>query len=100
MNSKDPGLDCYVVGNVARPLLSHGPKNSRTLRRTYMYIEAIQKFSEEAKNLDLSEAYKKARPAFTGKLERSFVLLKDKPGEELPMDTENVATGANAEPIK
>ncbi len=88
------------MGNVSRPLLSHGPKNSRSLRRTYMYIEAIQKFSEDTKNLDLSEAYKKARPAFTGKLERSFVLLKDKPGEELPMDTDTVATGANAEPLQ
>jgi hypothetical protein len=29
-----------------------------------------------------------ARPAFTGKLERNFILLKDKPGEEAPMDVE------------
>ncbi len=70
------------------------------MRRTYMYIEALQKFEADTKNLDLSEAYKKARPAFTGKLERSFILLKDKPGEEMPMDTESIATGANAEPLK
>ncbi len=89
-----------MVGNVARPVMSHGPKNSRSLRRTYMYLEAIQKFQEHTKSLDLSEAYKKARPAFTGKLERNFVLLKDGPGEELPMDTGTVATGANAEPLQ
>jgi hypothetical protein len=80
--------------------MSHGPKNSRTLRRTYMYMEAIQKFEEQTRGLDLTEAYKKAKPAFTGKLERNFVLLKDGPGEELPMDTGSVATGANAEPLK
>jgi hypothetical protein len=65
-----------------------------------MYLEAIQKFEENTKGLDLTEAYKKARAAFTGKLERNFVLLKDGPGEELPMETEAIATGANAEPLK
>jgi hypothetical protein len=64
-----------------------------------MYIEALQKFKTEARNLDLTEAYTKARPAFTGKLERNFILLKDKPGEETPMDVEAIATGANAEPV-
>jgi hypothetical protein len=62
-----------------------------------MYVEALQKFEADTKNLDLTEAYKKARPAFTGKLERSFLLLKDNPGEE-DMDTD-LATGANAEPL-
>ncbi len=98
LNAKDPGLEAYVIGNQSRPLLSYGPKNSRTLRRTYLYVDAIQKFETEAKELDLTEAYKKARPSFTGKLERSFILLKDNPGEEQPMETE--ATGANLEPIK
>ncbi len=65
-----------------------------------MYLEALQKFEADTKNLDLTEAYKKARPSFTGKLERNFILLKDNPGEEAPMDTEEVATGANTEPIK
>jgi hypothetical protein len=67
------------------------------MRRTYLYVEAIQKFGMEAE-LDLTEAYKKARPSFIGKMERSFILLKDKPGEEQPMEVE--ATGANLEPIK
>jgi hypothetical protein len=97
LNAKDPSLDCYVIGNNVRPLLSYGPKNSRTLRRTFMYVEALQKFEADTKNLDLTEAYKKARPAFTGKLERNFLLLKDNPGEE-DMDMEP-ATGANAEPL-
>jgi hypothetical protein len=100
MNAKDPGLEAYVIGNTTRPLLSYGPKNSRTMRRTYMYIEALQKFESELEGLDLSEAYKKARPSFTGKLERTFVVLKDNPGEETAMDVDTVATGSNLEPLK
>ncbi len=80
--------------------MSYGPKNSRSLRRTYLYVEAILKFEAETKELDLTEAYKKARPSFIGKMERSFILLKDAPGEEQPMETESAATGANLEPIK
>jgi hypothetical protein len=47
--------------------------------------------------MDLSEAYRKARPGFIGRLEHTFVVLKDNPGEELP--TEGVATGSNKEPV-
>jgi hypothetical protein len=97
LNDRDPGLDCYVINNAPRPVMSHGPKNSRSLRRSYLFIEALQKFEAFTKDLDLSEAYKKARPSFTGRLERTFILLKDNPGEEEPMDT--AATGANLEPL-
>jgi hypothetical protein len=100
MNAKDPGLEAYVIGNSTRPLLSYGPKNSRTMRRTYLYVEALQKFEAELDGLDLSEAYKKAKPSFTGKLERTFLVLKDNPGEESAMDVDSVATGANLEPLK
>jgi hypothetical protein len=99
LNSKDPGLEAYVIGNTTRPLLSYGPKNSRTMRRSFLYVEALQKFEAVLGELDLSEAYKKAKPAFTGKLERTFVVLKDNPGEESPMELDTVATGANLEPI-
>jgi hypothetical protein len=99
LNSKDPGLEAYVIGNMARPLLSYGPKNSRSMRRTFLYIEAIQKFEQEMREVDLSEAYKKARPAFNGRLERNFVVLKDQQGEDA-REVEQVATGANLEPIK
>ncbi len=99
LNDKDPGLDCYVVNNVPRPIMSYGPKNSRSMRRSYLFIDAIKKFANETKGLDLSEAYKKAKPSFTGCLERTFVLLKDNPGEEDPMDLETAATGANLEPL-
>jgi hypothetical protein len=65
-----------------------------------MYIEALQKFEADTKGLDLSEAYRKAKPAFSGKLERHFILLKDKPGEEAPMDVDQILTGSNTEPLK
>jgi hypothetical protein len=99
LNNKDQGLDCYVINNAPRPLLSYGPKNSRTLRRSYLYIDAVQKYAPEPKELNLTEAYKKAKPSFTGKLERHFILLKDNPGEEEAMDLDSVATGANLEPL-
>ncbi len=69
------------------------------MRRSYVYIDAIKKFVSDPTVLDLSEAYKKAKPAFTGKLERSFILLKDNPGEEEEMDLDSIATGANLEPL-
>jgi hypothetical protein len=100
LNAKDPGLEAYVIGNNTRPLMSHGPKNSRTQRRTYLYIEALEKFKDELEGLDLSEAYKKALPAFAGRLERNFIILKDKPGDETAMELDTVATGANLEPLK
>ncbi len=99
LNEKDPGLEAYVIGNATRPLLSYGPKNSRSMRRTYLYVEALQKFEKEVQGIDLTEAYKRAKPAFTGKLERSFIVLKDNPGEETEMDVEQILTGANAEPM-
>ncbi len=57
-------------------------------------MEALKKFEAEAKEIDLTEAYKKARPSFTGKLERTFMILKDNLGEEEPLPT-----GSNAEPL-
>jgi len=84
-----------VVGNAARPLLSHGTKGSRQNRRSYLYVEALRKFEMEAMNMDLAESYKKARPSFIGRMERTFIVLKDNPGEEIP----EVATGSNKEPV-
>jgi hypothetical protein len=83
-----------VIGNAPRPLLSYGTKGNKTERRSYLYVEALSKFEEEAKEMDLSEAYRRALPAFKGKLERTFVILKDN-REEDPM-----VTGSNAEPVK
>jgi hypothetical protein len=64
-----------------------------------LYIEPVQKYGTEPQALNLTEAYKKAKPAFTGRLERSFILLKDNPGEEGAVDIDSVATGANLEPL-
>ncbi len=93
LNAKDSTLDAYVIGNAQRPLLSYGVKGVKATRRTYLYVDALQKFEKEAKEIDLTEAYKRAKPAFTGKLERTFVILKDEPGVEA------MVTGSNAEPV-
>ncbi len=82
-----------MIGNAPRPLLSYGVKGVKATRRTYLYVEALQRFEKEAREIDLTDAYKRARPAFTGKMERTFIILKDGPEEE-PM-----VTGSNAEPI-
>ncbi len=93
LNAKDSTLDTYVIGNAQRPLLSYGVKGVKSTRRTYLYVEALQKFEKEAKEIDLTEAYRRARPAFAGKLERTFIILKDGPEDE-PM-----LTGSNTEPV-
>jgi hypothetical protein len=47
-----------------------------------------------ANQLDLSDAYKKAKPMYAGRLERTFVILKDNQPPEL-----EAATGSNREPV-
>ena len=46
--------------------------------------------------MDLAEAYKKAKPMYSGRLEHTFVVLKDdvEPDQEQPQ-----ATGSNSEPV-
>jgi hypothetical protein len=94
LNVKDSTLDTYVIGNAQRPILSYGVKGQKSARRSYLYMEALTKFEKEAKELDLTEAYKRARPSFTGKLERNFIILKDNIDEDVEM-----ASGSNTEPI-
>jgi len=55
----------------------------------------LRKFEKEAAEMDLTEAYKKARPAFIGRMERTFIVLKDGPGDAVDV----VATGSNMEPV-
>lgn len=93
INETDKGVDSYCITNTARPLLSVGPKGGKGSRRTYLFVEALRKYNEEIKRLDLSEAYKKALPMYAGRLERTFVVLKEgQTGEPL-------ITGGNREPI-
>jgi len=95
LNEKADGNDSYVITNTSRPLLSHGPKGIKGNRRTYLYVEALRKFEEEAKRMDLTEAYKRARPMYNGRLERTFAVLKD----EGPGNQSGVVTGGNSEPV-
>ncbi len=46
--------------------------------------------------MDLSEAYKKALPMYSGRLEHTFVVLKD---DTAPEKGEGQTTGSNAEPV-
>ena len=95
LNAKDDTLDAYVVGNAARPIMSHGLKGTKSTRRSYLYVEAVKKFEEEFKEVDLTEAYKKASPLFVGRLEKTFIVLKDKQGKGIEM----IPTGSNKEPL-
>ena len=88
--------DAYCIGNGMRPLLSYGPKDSKTGRKTYLFVEALRRYSEESRGLtahDLREAYKRARPMYSGRLEHTFIVLKDTEGL---MDG---PSGANREPV-
>jgi len=94
INEKNPTLDSYCIGNSTRPLLSVGAKGTKgRSRKTYLYVEALRRYEEELGRLDLTEAYKKALPVYKGRLEHSFVVLKDDVGD-VPQ-----ATGGNNEPI-
>jgi hypothetical protein len=94
LNAKDATLDTYVIGNAQRPLLSYGVKGQKASRRTFLYVEALGKFEKEVKEIDLTEAYRRAKPSFTGKLERTFVILKDDHDEDVEM-----VSGSNTEPL-
>ena len=62
-----------------------------------MFVEALRRYANEARLLtvaDLSEAYKRARPMYAGRLEHTFVVLKDSLA-----DGAEETSGANREPV-
>ena len=73
-----------------------GPRGGKGNRRTYLFVEALRKYQEDIKKADLIESYKKAKPMYDGRLERTFVVLKDdfvQPPNSTPF------TGGNQEPL-
>ena len=50
------------------------------------------KGKDECRRVDLTEAYKRAKPMYNGRLERTFVLLKEEGVDVL-------VTGSNTEPV-
>lgn len=70
-------MDAYCVANGARPLLSYGAKGTRVGRKTFLFAAALRQWESLHEQMDLSEAYKKARKNFTGKMEQLFVVLKE-----------------------
>lgn len=56
-----------------------------------MFVESLRRFKEEAKELDLSEAYKRACPMYNGRLEHTFIVLKESQTAQ--------CSGANKEPL-
>ena len=93
LNESDNTVDSFCISNTSRPLLSVGTKGGKGARRTYLYVEALRKFPEELKRVDYTEAYKKARPMYNGRMERTFVVLKEEgtQGEQF--------SGGNREPL-
>jgi hypothetical protein len=94
LNTNDPSIEAFCITNTYRPLLSYGPKHVKGSRRTYLYVESLRRFQAECAKLDLSEAYKKAGQNFRGRLEHTFVVLKD-PAE----GSGEAASGSNKEPL-
>lgn len=95
VNEKDPTIESFCIGNTTRPLFSYGPKGTKGSRRTYLYVEALKRFKLEATEMNLDEAYKRAKPAYDGRLEHTFIVLRENRDEQ----NERKATGANQEPL-
>jgi len=91
INDKNDGTDAYCISNTSRPLLCVGPKGGKGNRRTYLFVEALRKYQDDVKKADLIASYKKARPMYDGRLERTFVVLKD--------DYTAPVSGGNQEPL-
>jgi len=72
--------------------MSYGPKGKGS-RRTFLYVEALRKFPDEVKSMDLRDAYKKALPTYAGRLEHTFVILNDREGEKITSGSNNVPLG-------
>jgi hypothetical protein len=70
-------MDAYCVANGVRPLLSYGAKGTRVGRKTFIFTTALKNWENLHSKMDLSEAYKKARNTFAGKMEQVFVVLKE-----------------------
>ncbi len=84
-------MDAYCVANGARPLLSYGAKGTRIGRKTFLFVQALRQWENLIPQMDLSEAYKRARSSFTGKMEQLFVVLKEDGGSPV--------TGSNNQPL-
>jgi hypothetical protein len=81
------------VANGARPLLSYGAKGTRVGRKTFLFAQALRQWESLHSQMDLSEAYKRAKQNFAGKMEQMFVVLKE------DVDVTGVASGSNQVPI-
>jgi hypothetical protein len=90
--------DAFCVTTAARPLLSYGSRTVRGNRRTFLYAEALRKFNQEVKKLNLQDIYKRAKPTYAGKMQHTFAILKED-GPDPNLDLDNAASGSNAEPI-
>lgn len=97
INESDNANDAFCVTNAARPLLSFGPKNTKGNRRTYLYVEALRRFNQDLKKLNLTDVYKRAKPVYGGRMQHTFGVLKEE-GPDTNIDL-NIPSGANAEPV-
>jgi hypothetical protein len=70
-------MDAYCVANGMRPLLSYGAKGTRVGRKTFIFVAALKQWESLLEQMDLAEAYKRAKKLFVGKMEQLFVVLKE-----------------------
>jgi hypothetical protein len=85
-------MDAYCVQNGARPLLSYGAKGTRVGRKTFLFVAALRQWESLHEKMDLTEAYKRAKNSFKGKMEQLFVVLRESDGTPL--------TGSNQVPVR
>jgi hypothetical protein len=92
IKTQNPKIDAYCVANGIRPLLSYGAKGTRVGRRTFLFVAALKQWENLHHLMDLTEAYKRAKNSFKGKMEQLFVVLKE-------VDPNSVVSGANQVPV-
>ena len=92
IKKQSPTMDAYCVANGNSPLLSYGAKGTRVGRKTFLFVPALRQWENLHSAMDLTEAYKRARSTFTGKMEQMFVVLKE-------TQTDEPTTGPNKVPV-
>jgi len=74
-------VSAHVLAFVSRPVMHVRPKIGsvdKTPPRTFTFVDAVVQYGHLLKQVELSDAYRRAGIAFKGQLEQLFVVLREK----------------------
>jgi hypothetical protein len=98
VKAQNATMDAYCVSNGIRPLLSYGAKGTRVGRKTFLFVSALKQWESLHHLMDLTEAYKRAKASFKGKMEQLFVVLKE--NQPIPLTGSNNVPLSNKRPAE